>query len=188
MNKTKRKCFTNIFKVKVKFKVINTFASSMLHFFKVVNNFKTNEYAQNITSKQKMSTSTSKQNLNYHFYGMKCFALLLSFLSRKNEVKLKMMTLSLKDEHCLCRQDNVCLIIVIVVLAFLSWTLWGSPSMCTHTCTCTNTGTLHRMRGLRVWPFSITLPCRQLHSVFGGFYLCFRRMRLAMSGAYHSWR
>ena len=37
-----------------------------------------------------------------------------------------------------------------------------------HTCTCTSTGTLHRVRGLRVRPFSITPPCRQPHSVFGG--------------------
>ena len=40
--------------------------------------------------------------------------------------------------------------------------------MYTHTCTCTSTGTLHRVRGLRVRPFSITPPCRQSHSVFGG--------------------
>ena len=39
-----------------------------------------------------------------------------------------------------------------VVVAFLSWTLWGSPSMCTHTCTCTSAGTL------------------QSHSVFGGLH------------------
>ena len=37
--------------------------------------------------------------------------------------------------------------------------------MCTHTCTCTRTGTLHR---LRARPFSVTPPCRQPHSVFGG--------------------
>ena len=40
--------------------------------------------------------------------------------------------------------------------------------MCTHTCT--NAGTLHRVRGLRVRPFSITLRCRQPHSVFGGMF------------------
>ena len=33
--------------------------------------------------------------------------------------------------------------------------------MCTHTCTCTTTGTLHRVIGLRARPFSITTPCRQ---------------------------
>ena len=33
--------------------------------------------------------------------------------------------------------------------------------MCTHTCTCTSTDTLRRVRGLRVRPFSITSPCRQ---------------------------
>ena len=34
----------------------------------------------------------------------------------------------------------------VIVVAFLSWTLWGPPGMCTHTCTCTctSTGTLHR--------------------------------------------
>ena len=57
---------------------------------------------------------------------------------------------------------------VVVVVAFLSWTLSGSPGICTHTCTCTSTGTLHRVRGLRVRPFSMTPPCRQPHSVFGG--------------------
>ena len=40
-----------------------------------------------------------------------------------------------------------------------------------HLYTCTSTGTLHRMRGLRAWPFSNTPPCRQPHSVFGGVYL-----------------
>ena len=40
--------------------------------------------------------------------------------------------------------------------------------MCTHTCTRTSTGALPRVRGLRARPFSITPPCRQLHSVFGG--------------------
>ena len=40
--------------------------------------------------------------------------------------------------------------------------------MCTHTHTCTSTGTLHRARGLRVRPFPITPPCRQPYSVFGG--------------------
>ena len=56
---------------------------------------------------------------------------------------------------------------------------------CTHTCTCTSAGTLHRVRGLFVRPFSITPPCRQSYSVFGGFYLRLRRMRFVMSGAYH---
>ena len=78
---------------------------------------------------------------------------------------------------------NVC-----VDVAFLSWTLWGSPGMCTHTCTCTSTGTLHRARGLRLRSFSITQPCRQPHSVFVGFYLPFQRMRFVMSGSYHGWR
>ena len=76
----------------------------------------------------------------------------------------------------------------VVVVVFLSWTLWGSPSMFTHTHACTSTGTLHRVRGLRVQPFPVTLPCRQPHSIFRGFYLPFRRMRFAMSGAYHGWR
>ena len=40
--------------------------------------------------------------------------------------------------------------------------------MCFHTRTCTSAGTLHLVRGLRVQPFSVTLRCRQLHSVFGG--------------------
>ena len=43
-------------------------------------------------------------------------------------------------------------------------------------------------RGLRVQPFSITPPCRQLHSVSRGLCLHFRRMRFVMSGAYHDWR
>ena len=59
----------------------------------------------------------------------------------------------------------------------------GHPIMCTHTRTCTST--VHRVRGLSVRPFSITPPCRQPHSVFGGFYLPFRKMRFVMSGAYH---
>ena len=41
--------------------------------------------------------------------------------------------------------------------------------MCTHACTGTSAGTLHRVRGLRARPFSITPPCKQPHSVFGGF-------------------
>ena len=56
---------------------------------------------------------------------------------------------------------------------FLSWTLWGSPGMSTHTCACTST--LHRVRGVRVWPFSITPPCRQPHFVFGWSGLSDRR-------------
>ena len=40
--------------------------------------------------------------------------------------------------------------------------------MCTHTCTCTSAGTLHRVRGLHAQPFSITPPCRQLYSIFRG--------------------
>ena len=36
--------------------------------------------------------------------------------------------------------------------------------------------------GLRVQP--LTPPCRQPHSVFGGFYLPFRRMGFVMSGAH----
>ena len=32
----------------------------------------------------------------------------------------------------------------------------------------TSAGTLHRVRGLHAWPFSVTLPCRQPHSIFGG--------------------
>ena len=44
------------------------------------------------------------------------------------------------------------------------------PGMCTHTCTCTSAGTLHRVRGLRARPFSITPSCRQPHSVFGGYW------------------
>ena len=32
-------------------------------------------------------------------------------------------------------------------------------------------------------PFLISPPCRQLHSIFGGFYLPFRRMRFVISGA-----
>ena len=32
--------------------------------------------------------------------------------------------------------------------------------------TCTSTCTVHRVRGLRVRPFSVTPPCRQPHSVF----------------------
>ena len=40
--------------------------------------------------------------------------------------------------------------------------------MCTHTRTCTCTGTLHRVRGLHVQPFPITPPCGQPHSIFGG--------------------
>ena len=52
----------------------------------------------------------------------------------------------------------------VVVVAFLSCRLWGSPGMCTHTCT--RTGTLHRVRGLRARPFSVTPPCRQPHSIF----------------------
>ena len=47
--------------------------------------------------------------------------------------------------------------------------LWGSPGECTHTCTGTSTGNLHRVRGLRAQPFSITLPRRQPHSVFWGY-------------------
>ena len=56
--------------------------------------------------------------------------------------------------------------LILLVVAFLSSTLWGSPGMCTYTCT--STGTLHRVTGLRVWPFSITPPCRQPHSIFKG--------------------
>ena len=41
--------------------------------------------------------------------------------------------------------------------------------MCTHTRTCTSTGTPHRVRGLRARPFSNTPPSRQPHSVFGGY-------------------
>ena len=37
--------------------------------------------------------------------------------------------------------------------------------------TCTGIDTVPRVRGLRVWPFSINPPCRQPHSVFGG---CFK--------------
>ena len=36
--------------------------------------------------------------------------------------------------------------------------------MCTHTRTCTSTGTVHRVRGLRVRPFSIALPCTDVGS------------------------
>ena len=43
-----------------------------------------------------------------------------------------------------------------LVVAFFSWTLWASPGMCTHTCTCTSTGTPHRVRRLHAWPFSMT--------------------------------
>ena len=70
-------------------------------------------------------------------------------------------------------------------LFLCSWRRWGSnlgslglesdalPTepphhlvyMCSHTCTCT----LHRMRELRAQPCSITTPCRQPHSIFGGF-------------------
>ena len=68
----------------------------------------------------------------------------------------------------LCLITDHCIYIYIYIYngssAFLSWTLWGSPGMCTHTCTCTSTGTLHRVRGLRARPFSITPPCRQPHS------------------------
>ena len=39
-----------------------------------------------------------------------------------------------------------------------------------------------------VRPFSVTPPCKQPHSVFGVFYLRFRRMRFVMSGVYHGWR
>ena len=66
--------------------------------------------------------------------------------------------------------------VFVVVVTFLRWTLWGSPGMCTHTCTCTSTGTLHRVRGLRARPFSITPPCWQLHSIFRGLYLRFQSM------------
>ena len=61
-----------------------------------------------------------------------------------------------------------------VVVAFLSCTLWGSPSMCPYTRTCTSAGTVHRVRGLGLRPFSMTPPYRQPHSVFGGFVLPFR--------------
>ena len=37
--------------------------------------------------------------------------------------------------------------------------------------------------GLHVLPFSITPPCRQPYSVFGGVYLW--RMRFLMPGVYH---
>ena len=36
------------------------------------------------------------------------------------------------------------------VVAFLSWTFWGSLSMCTHTRKCTSTGSVHRVRRLSV--------------------------------------
>ena len=57
---------------------------------------------------------------------------------------------------------------LVVVVAFLSWTLWGSPGVCTHTRT--STGALRRVRGLRVQPFPIIPPCRQLHCIFVGIY------------------
>ena len=43
--------------------------------------------------------------------------------------------------------------------------------MCTHTCTCTSTDTVQRVRGLSVRPFSMTPPCRQPHSIFGGVWI-----------------
>ena len=36
------------------------------------------------------------------------------------------------------------------------------------TYTCTSTGTVYRVRGLHVGPFSFTPSCRQLHSIFRG--------------------
>ena len=42
----------------------------------------------------------------------------------------------------------------------------------------TSAATQHRVRGLRVWPFSITPPCRQPHSVFRGW--CAHIIHVAM--------
>ena len=50
-------------------------------------------------------------------------------------------------------------------------TLWGSPCMHTHSCTCTSAGTLQGVRGLHAWPFSMTPSCRQPHSVLGGWMM-----------------
>ena len=71
--------------------------------------------------------------------------------------------------RCRCISYHV-IIYVVIVAAFLGWTLWGSPSMCTHTPTCTNTGAVHNVIRLRVRQFSITPSCRQPHSAFGFIY------------------
>ena len=64
---------------------------------------------------------------------------------------------------------------VCTTYLLLLWLLYSSaehsevsPSMCTHTRTCAGTGTVHRVRGLRARPFSMTPPCRQPHCIFGG--------------------
>ena len=55
----------------------------------------------------------------------------------------------------------------VVVAAFFSWTLWGSPGMCIQPVHVQVQ--VHCIEwGLRARPLSITLPCRQQHSVFGG--------------------
>ena len=57
--------------------------------------------------------------------------------------------------------------------------------MHTHTCTGTGTGTVHRVRGLCVRSFSMTLQCRQPHSVFGGIHIL--NFMPLLTSVFHIW-
>lgn len=52
----------------------------------------------------------------------------------------------------------------VLVVASLSWTLWGSLSVCV----CVLTDAFLMLRVLCVWPFFITPAHEQPHTVFGG--------------------
>ena len=77
------------------------------------------------------------------------------------------------------RVSSVVLLVVFgksVVVPFLRWTLWGSLSICN----CTLTGTFHGLRGLCVWPLSITPPRGQPHIIFGRFVSIFSGGRMLL--------
>ena len=59
---------------------------------------------------------------------------------------------------------SACVLVCVCFSVPLRVTWHVHPHLYIYTSTCT----LHRVRGLRVWLFSITLPCRQLHTVFRG--------------------
>ena len=71
------------------------------------------------------------------------FSILRSLLARNNGTHTTMSSVKEFQEAVMH--------VYVVVVVFPSWTLWGSPGLCTHTCTRTSAGTLHgtlhRVRG-----------------------------------------
>ena len=73
-----------------------------------------------------------------------------------------------KNPSYIVNMNTIVVVVIVVIVAFPRWTLWGSPSMCTHTCTCTGTGTVHRGERIACATVFNYPPYRQPHSIFGG--------------------